>query len=94
MGRFMKDIVIIGAGGLGRRLRSLLKILTRIKVGTLGYIDETPKSKERLLITILFWAISPGLKNSNKKLCIVCAVGNPLIDTTYKRGIDYTDLQT
>lgn len=97
---FMKDIVIIGAGGLGREVAQLIEDINADKKvwNLLGYIDETPEKQGTVINNNIVLGNFAWLeKNSNKKLCIVCAVGNPvdrygLINRVSAYNIDFANL--
>jgi sugar O-acyltransferase (sialic acid O-acetyltransferase NeuD family) len=79
---FMKDIVIIGAGGFGKEVAQLIKEINLNKKtwNLLGFIDETT-TKHGLLINEnpvlgdLDW-FNKNTGNQNK-VWTVCALGNP-----------------
>lgn len=80
MADFMKDIVIIGAGGLGKEVAQLIKDINQDKKtwNMLGYIDETAE-KQGLVIndTSVLGNFDWFEKENRKNLWVVCALGNP-----------------
>jgi sugar O-acyltransferase (sialic acid O-acetyltransferase NeuD family) len=77
---FMKDIVVIGAGGFGKEVAQLIKEINKDKKtwNLLGFIDETVE-KQGLLIngTPVLGGFDWFLKNPKIKIWTVCALGNP-----------------
>lgn len=76
----MKDIVIIGAGGLGREVAKLIKDINEDKKtwNLLGYIDETAEKHGSVINDITVLGSFDWLKKENKKnIWAVCALGNP-----------------
>ncbi len=74
----MQDIVIIGAGGLGREIAQLIEDINKAKQtwNLLGYIDETPG---KLGSSVNGYPVIGGFEwfNSNRAFAI-CAIGNPV----------------
>jgi len=76
----MKDIVILGAGGLGKEVAQLIKEINMDKKtwNILGFIDETP-SKHGLLIndTPVLGGFDWLDNKATNNIWAVCALGNP-----------------
>lgn len=76
----MKDLVIIGAGGLGREVAQLVKDINRDRNqwNFLGFIDETPEKQGDV---INHDPVLGGFEWFENRCCrdlwVVCAVGNP-----------------
>ena len=75
----MKDLVVLGAGALGREVAQLIKDINREKKewNFLGFIDETPEKQGTIInddpvLGGLDWFES----NRGKELSAVCAIGN------------------
>ncbi len=76
----MKDIVIIGAGGLGREVAQLIKDINQDKKtwNLLGFIDETVEKHGRVINDTAVLGSFDWLEKENRKnLWAVCALGNP-----------------
>lgn len=76
----MKDIVIIGAGGLGREVAQLIKDINQDKKtwNMLGFIDETvEKHGSAINDTSVLGSFDWIEKENKKNLWAVCALGNP-----------------
>ncbi|MNK00935.1 putative acetyltransferase EpsM [compost metagenome] len=69
------DIVIIGAGGVGREIASILKNDSRINFNLKGFIDDTIPTGTLINGKSVLGGIE-WLKNNNK-LAAVIAIGNP-----------------
>ncbi len=96
----MKDLVVIGAGALGREVAQLIKDVNSDKNqwNFLGFIDETPE-KQGVVINN-----SPVLggfdwceKNRFSSIWAVCAVGNTrdkfsLVQKAQASGLQFTNL--
>lgn len=77
---FMNDIVIIGAGGLGREVANLILDINQDKKtwNLLGYIDETVEKQGSIINdTPVLGSLDWFEKVSDKKIWAVCAIGNP-----------------
>lgn len=75
----MKDIVVIGAGGFGREVGQLIKDINQEKKewNFLGYIDENIEKHGMILNDdIILGDFGWFEKNRDKKVGIVCGVGN------------------
>lgn len=76
----MKDIVIIGAGGLGREVAQLINEINADKKewNILGYIDETPEKQKTVINNnIVLGNFNWFEANSEREIWAVCAIGNP-----------------
>jgi sugar O-acyltransferase (sialic acid O-acetyltransferase NeuD family) len=77
---FMKDIVIIGAGGFGREVAELIEEINSDKKtwNLLGFIDETVE-KQRMVINnnTVLGSFDWFENKSRHNLWTVCALGNP-----------------
>lgn len=76
----MKDIVIFGAGGLGREVAQLIDDVNadRKQWNLLGYIDETFEKQEAIINDNVVLGSLDWLNNNTRlNLWIVCAVANP-----------------
>lgn len=76
----MKDIVIIGAGGLGREVAQLIKDINQEKKiwNMLGFIDETVEKHSSIINdTAVLGSFDWIEKENRKNLWAVCALGNP-----------------
>jgi sugar O-acyltransferase (sialic acid O-acetyltransferase NeuD family) len=77
---YMKDIVIIGAGGFGREVAQLIEELNADKKtwNLLGFIDETVEKHGTVINNnIVLGNFDWFEKNPESKLWTVCAIGNP-----------------
>ena len=75
----MKDIVIIGAGGLGREVGQLINDINQDKKewNLLGFVDETPEKQGTIINNYPVLGGSGWFDNSLKNnIWAVCAVGN------------------
>ncbi|WMJ87117.1 acetyltransferase [Anaerocolumna sp. MB42-C2] len=76
----MKDIVIIGAGGLGKEVAQLIKEINKDKKtwNLLGFIDETVEKQGSVINdTPVLGSFDWLLKSRKNKIWTVCALGNP-----------------
>ncbi len=84
----MKDIAIIGGGGLGREVIALIKIIneTDKKWNVIGFFDDNSSSD----IINDFPVLGPvDMINEQKKdLAIVIAIGNPLVKESIFKKIN------
>ncbi len=96
----MKDIIIIGAGGLGKEVAQLIKDINKEKKiwNILGYIDDTPEKHGTLINdTVVLGDFNWIEKENRKNLWAVCALGNPrdkfnLIKKASAENIHYATL--
>lgn len=76
----MKDIVILGAGGLGKEVAQLIKDINQDKKtwNILGYIDETAEKHGSVINdTAVLGNFDWFEKENRMNLWAVCALGNP-----------------
>ncbi|HHV64070.1 MAG TPA: acetyltransferase [Peptococcaceae bacterium] len=76
----MKDLVIFGAGNLGRETAQLVEDINMDKKqwNLLGFIDDTPEKQGQLVNNHLVLGNMEWLKKkSGSNLWIVCAIGEP-----------------
>lgn len=76
----MKDLVIFGAGNLGREIAQLVTEINKDKSqwNLLGYIDETIEKQGKIINDHLVLGNIDWLKKNMKyQLWTICAVGNP-----------------
>ncbi len=96
----LKDIVVIGAGGLGKEVTQLLKDINQDKKtwNMLGYIDETPEKQGAVINDTSVLGKFDWFENKNREnLWAVCALGNPrdkynLIKKLSAENINYATL--
>jgi sugar O-acyltransferase (sialic acid O-acetyltransferase NeuD family) len=74
----MKDIVILGAGGLGREVLFELRELNKRGAGfnILGFADDSPDMNGKTINGVSVLGGSDWLKRCGKPLCVVIAVGS------------------
>jgi len=74
----MKDIVILGAGGLGREVLFELRELNKrgADFNILGFADDSPGADRKIIHGICVLGGSDWLKRYDKPLCVVIAVGS------------------
>lgn len=76
----MKDILIIGAGALGKEVAQLIKDINGISMqwNFIGFIDETPEKKNtRVNNDLVLGGFEWFEKHPAKDIWAVCAIGNP-----------------
>lgn len=76
----MKDIVVIGAGGLGREVSALIEDINRNEAtwNFWGFIDETPEKQGAFINNHKVLGGFEWLENHpEENLWSVCAIGNP-----------------
>lgn len=75
----MKDIVIIGAGGVGRETSMLIEDINQVKRqwNILGYIDDDENLSGKLIHGYKVIGSTDWLNRVNKEIYVVCTVSNP-----------------
>lgn len=96
----MKDLVVIGAGALGREVAQLIKDINQNKKGWnfLGFIDETPEKHGTIINNDPVLGGFDWIENSRcSDIWTVCAVGNTrgkfgLVQKAKAYGVHFANL--
>ena len=78
----MKKVIIIGAGGVGREVASIIEVLNSIKTvyELLGFLDDGDQYKEGMVINGYPWlGKRDWILNHKEDVVCTCTIGNPRI---------------
>jgi FlaA1/EpsC-like NDP-sugar epimerase len=75
----MEDILIFGAGGLGREVAFLIDRINRCKTrwNLLGFIDDTPELQGKTINGIAVLGTSSYFEHHPQNTHLICALGDP-----------------
>ena len=86
----LKKIVLIGAGGFGREVASIIEVLNSIRkqYELLGFLDDGPQYHEGMIINNYPWLGKRDwiLEHKDEVVC-TCTVGNPHVKAKIQREL-------
>ena len=74
-----KDLVVYGAGGMGRELMWQLNDPASEKFNILGFIDDDPEKQGKIINGYPVVGDTDWLLKISHEICVVVAVGNPAV---------------
>lgn len=74
-----KDLVVYGAGGMGRELMWQLNDPASEKFNILGFIDDDPEKQGKIINGYPVVGDTLWLLERSREICVAVAVGNPVV---------------
>lgn len=74
-----KDLVVYGAGGMGRELMWQLNDSASEKFNILGFVDDAPEKQDMIINGYPVVGDTTWLLKRNSEICVAVAVGNPMV---------------